>query len=161
MGWGKKTGPATSHRSTSSTDHFLFFLPNGREGIFFCFMLMVWPLAGRRTFGFMMLMLMRVTVPKKSARGVLHLSSRLCTAPMASRGLERRLQRAAAAGQTDVVDGLIREGADPGCQVRRALALSLSLSRNPLLVCCDEKQKLPSHPIRLLRYEYLRPLLLI
>lgn len=37
---------------------------------------------------------------------------------MASRGLERRLLRAAAAGETDAVENLLRDGADPGCQVR-------------------------------------------
>ena len=36
---------------------------------------------------------------------------------MASRGLERQLLRAASAGETDVVDKLLRDGADPGCQV--------------------------------------------
>jgi len=38
---------------------------------------------------------------------------------MAARGLERRLQRAAAAGETNAVEALIRDGADPGCQVCR------------------------------------------
>lgn len=37
---------------------------------------------------------------------------------MASRGLERRLSRAAAAGDSAAVERLLAERADPGCQVR-------------------------------------------
>lgn len=58
---------------------------------------------------------------------------------MASRGLERRLLRAAAAGETEAVENLLRDGADPGCQVRTFnshlhLVYFFSNKKNP--TCC-------------------------